>query len=103
MQVESNDHVFRFFGAVESNGGLRQLRQADGQVDVGARPVHAPVAAVAGRIVVEHDSTELKRAVEVGWPCNLHRSEIADEYLRFDADRRREARHHQGSNDAPSS
>ena len=72
---------------------LGEFGQPDREVDVGARPVHVPVAAVAARIVAEHDPAELEGAVEVGGARDAERAEIAEE-LRLDARGHSEAGNH---------
>src|SRR5262249_16955852 len=51
---------------------FRQLRQPEGQVDVRARVVDAPVAAVAVRCRTKDDAAEEKRAVVVVGGHHLH-------------------------------
>ena len=60
-----DDQVIGFVAAPRADRRLGQLRQADRQVDVGPRVVHAPAAAVAVAIAAERDAAELERAVEV--------------------------------------
>ena len=50
---------------VAGDGCLRQLGKPEGEVDVGARIIDAPVAAVAVRALAEDDAAEQKRAVVV--------------------------------------
>ena len=62
---QPDDDVIRFLRAREADRGLGELRQPDRHVDVGARKVDAPAAAVAVAILPERDAAELPRAVEV--------------------------------------
>ena len=45
--------------------GARQLGQANREVDVGARVIDAPVAAVTAEVAAERDAAEMEPAVEV--------------------------------------
>src|SRR5207247_3376561 len=49
---------------VRADDGLRQLRQPDGQVDVGSGVVNPPSAAIAPRVVAERHAAEVEAAVE---------------------------------------
>ena len=62
---ETNEHVFRVALRISADRRLGQLRQADRQVLVRPRPVHAPVATVTVAIAVKRHPAELKRSVEV--------------------------------------
>ena len=63
--VASEHQRVRIAGRVHADGRARELREADGQVLIGARPIDAPAGAVAVRRVAELQAAELEGAVEV--------------------------------------
>src|SRR5688572_6442102 len=79
--------------------GACQLAEADREIDVGARVIDAPVAAVAAEVAAKPDAAEVERAVEVLVGGELSRAEVAEApeaalpELRFHADRQRQGYH----------
>ena len=59
---------------------FRELREPDGEVDVGAWPVDLPAAAldVAAEAVTEGDAAEVESAIEVVFPCDTGTPKAAD-------------------------
>jgi len=62
---ESDEQVVWLQGPPPADRCFRQLREPDGQIDVGARIVNRPVTAVAATRAAEPDATEMKLAVVV--------------------------------------
>ena len=62
---QADEHVSRRAVRVHAHRRLRELRQTNGQVLVGAWKVDVPTAAVTIRCPAEHDPAELEGTVEV--------------------------------------
>src|SRR5436190_11288106 len=79
--------MIRVARRVAADCGLRELGQANRQVDVRSRVIDAPVGSVAPRIARERDPAEVETAVEVFRPgllCVEKAAESALTELRFD-------------------
>src|SRR6185436_7389271 len=90
---------------VFADDGLGQLREADGQVDVGAWKVDLPAAAldVAAEAVAERDAAEVKPAVEVVLSGDAGAGEVAEAapQLCFDLRRQRQRGQTDGRHQSP--